>query len=152
MGGEAGMSVLEGLLQGVVDEPGCEANWLVLADWIEENDDPRRAELLRLPRKLLASCCEPDRRPERREWQARVVELLGQGVRPCLPRRTVTLGEGVELEFSFVPPERFLIGSPKGEEGRKDDKTQHLVTLTQSFWLGVHPVTQGQWRAVTGRS
>jgi uncharacterized protein (TIGR02996 family) len=39
-----------------VDEPACEANELVLTDWFEENDEPRRAQLLRLHRQLVATC------------------------------------------------------------------------------------------------
>ena len=51
--------------------PLAEDRYLVLADWLEEHDDPRRAELLRLHRRLLATCCEPDAHPERAAWQAR---------------------------------------------------------------------------------
>ena len=142
------MSVLEGLLQSIVDEPGCEANWMVLADWLEENDDPRRAELLRLHRQLLATCCEPDQHPGRRQWQVRIVELLTQGVRPCVPQRTVALGKGVEMTFCFVPPGSFLMGTPNTETGHRDEETQRRVTLSRGFWLGVCPVTQAQWRAV----
>ena len=52
------MSVLEGLLAGIVAEPLEETRWLVLADWLDEFDGPRRAELLRLHRKILATCCD----------------------------------------------------------------------------------------------
>jgi len=144
------MSVLEGLLRSVVDEPGCEANWLVLADWLEENDDPRRAELLRLHRKLLATCCQPEKHPQRRQWQARLLELLGQRVEPSVPLQTVLLGRraSVPMTFAWIPPGTFLMGSPPGEEDRGDDETQHRVTLTRGFYLGIHPVTQAQWRAV----
>src|SRR4051794_12007182 len=45
------MSELEDLLLGVVDAPQDEARYLVLADWLEEYDDPRRADLLRLHRR-----------------------------------------------------------------------------------------------------
>ena len=38
------MTVLEGLLAGIVSDPQEETRWLVLADWLEEFDDPRRAE------------------------------------------------------------------------------------------------------------
>src|SRR2546425_962140 len=100
--GRGGMSVLESLLDGVVAEPLAEDRWLVLADWLEEHDDPRRAELLRLHRRLLATCCAPNEYPERAVWHARVVELIGQGVRPCLPRRAVALGTGVEMTFHFI--------------------------------------------------
>jgi uncharacterized protein (TIGR02996 family) len=123
---------------------------LVLADWLEEHDDPRRAELLRLHQRLMATCCEPEQHPERAAWQGRLVDLLGEGVRPCVPRRTVTLAEGVEMVFHFIPPGSFLMGSPPDEVARQADETQHRVTLTQGFWLGIHAVTQAQWQAVMG--
>ncbi|MBR1871060.1 MAG: formylglycine-generating enzyme family protein, partial [Kiritimatiellae bacterium] len=34
--------------------------------------------------------------------------------------------------------------------GRKDNETQHQVTLTQPYWIGVFEFTQGQWAAVKG--
>ena len=70
------MGTLDALLAGIVADPLEETRWLVLADWLEENDDPRRGELLRLHRRLLATCCEPGAHPERGAWQARVAELL----------------------------------------------------------------------------
>jgi uncharacterized protein (TIGR02996 family) len=140
----------QALLQGIVDHPGDDGRWLILADWLDEHDDLRRAELLRLHRRLVATCCEPDRHPERAGWQARVVELLGAGVRPSVPRRTVALGGGVEMAFAWMPPGTFLMGSPRDEQGRCDDEDQHQVTLTKGFFLGVTPVTQAQWQALMG--
>jgi uncharacterized protein (TIGR02996 family) len=141
------MTQLDGLLQAIVDDPEAEDRWLILADWLDDHDDPLRAELLRLHLQLLATCCEPEQHPVRAEWQARVVQLLGQGVRPCVPQKTVPLGQGVEMRFSFIRPGTFLMGSPEDEEGRYDDEIRHQVTLTKGFWLGVYPVTQAQWRA-----
>ena len=46
------MNTLEGFLAGIVADPLEETRWLVLADWLEEFDDPRRAELLRLRHSL----------------------------------------------------------------------------------------------------
>src|SRR5436309_1599348 len=108
--------MLEDLLRAIVADPQAEDRWLVLADWLEEHDDSRRAELLRLHRKLLATCCGPDQHPERAVWQARIVDLIGQGVRPCVPQRSVVLGKGVEMGFSFIPPGTFLMGSPPDKE------------------------------------
>src|SRR5947209_20369210 len=81
------MAMIEDLLRGIVADPQAEDRWLVLADWLEEHDDPRRAELLRLHRRLLATCCEPDQHPERAVWQARIVELIEQVVEPWEPTR-----------------------------------------------------------------
>jgi uncharacterized protein (TIGR02996 family) len=91
------MNTLELLLQGLVENPGDEARYLVLADWLEEHDNPRRAELLRLHRRLLA----PSPLPERAVWQARVGELLGEGVR--LDPRCWQAGFRVTDQYLWVP-------------------------------------------------
>src|SRR5271156_3477468 len=98
------MNTLDALLAGIVADPVEETRWLVLADWLQENDDPRRSELLRLHRRLLNTGCEPDAHPERLEWQVRMVDLLVAGVRPCVPQHTLELPGGVPLVGSFVPP------------------------------------------------
>jgi uncharacterized protein (TIGR02996 family) len=54
------MSTLDVLLSGIAAEPLEETRWLVPADYREEFDDPRRAELLCLHRRLLATCYESD--------------------------------------------------------------------------------------------
>jgi uncharacterized protein (TIGR02996 family) len=140
------MNTLDALLAGIVADPLEETRWLVLADWLEENDDPRRAELLRLHRRLLATCCEPDAHPERAAWQPRVVELLDARVQPCVPRHTLTLPGGVPLVGVFVSPGAFLIGGTVED----DEQPVHRVTLTTGYFLGVHLVTQAQWQAVMG--
>jgi uncharacterized protein (TIGR02996 family) len=146
------MTTLDNLLNGIVEEPQADDRWQVLADFLEEFDDPRRAELLRLHRRMLATCCEPELHPERAAWQAHSLELLVQGARPCVPQKTVVLAEDVGMTFSFIPPGSFLLGSPKSEEGRKNNETLHKVTLTKPYWLSVYPVTQAQWMAVRGNN
>ena len=42
------------------------------------------------------------------------------------------------------------MGSPVGELGRQSNETQHQVTLTQDFYIGVFEVTQKQWERVMG--
>src|SRR4051812_33393600 len=142
--------MLEHLLRAIVADPQAEDRWLVLADYLEEYDDARRAELLRLHRRLLATCCEPDRHPERAAWQARIVELLGQGVSPCVPQQTVELTEGVEMTFSFIPPGNFLAGIPLDEAKEGEYEKRERRTTMAGFYLGTTLVTQAQWRAVTG--
>ena len=101
---------------------------------------------------MISTCCEPAEHPERTAWQGRLVELLVAGVRPCVPRQTLELPGGVSMEFVFVPPGSFLMGS---DQTREFDETEppvpiHKVTLTAGFFLGVYPVSQAQWRAVMG--
>ena len=57
---------------------------------------------------------------------------------------------GAKMTFAYIPPGKFLMGSPESEKDRDSDETQHSVTLTRGFYMGVHPVTQAQYEAVTG--
>ena len=55
-----------------------------------------------------------------------------------------------KLVLRYIEPGTFTMGSPSGEVGRDGDETQHRVTLTQPFWMGVFEVTQKQYRLVMG--
>jgi formylglycine-generating enzyme required for sulfatase activity len=44
------------------------------------------------------------------------------------------------------------MGSPAAEPDRNSDEAQREVTVTRSFALGMVPVTQGLWEAVTGQN
>jgi formylglycine-generating enzyme required for sulfatase activity len=67
---------------------------------------------------------------------------------------TVTLPKTIEnsigMKFTLIPAGTFLMGSPPEEKQRSKDEEQHEVELTRPFYLGVFPVTQAQWRTVTG--
>ncbi len=141
---------LRGFFASIVEYGADPAPRLILADWLDEHNRSDEAELMRLHVALLATCCDPDTHPERVRQQARIVELLAGGVRPCLPRRTVALAEGVDMTFAWIPPGSFLMGSPQEEPERFEDETLHTVTLPQGFYLGIHAVTQAQWQAVMG--
>jgi len=140
------MSDLDALLAGIVADPHNQLRWLIIADWLDDHDQPDRAELLRLHRELIRTCCEPDAHPERAEIHARIVELIDAGVKPVVPQHTLTLPGNVPLVGNFLPPGSFLMG---GEE-EEYEKPVHRVTLTKGFFAGIHPVTQAQWRAVMG--
>jgi formylglycine-generating enzyme len=58
--------------------------------------------------------------------------------------------KGVRQVFRWILPGTFLVGSPESEPERFDDETQHLVTLTQGYWLADSACTQVLWRAVMG--
>ena len=63
-----------------------------------------------------------------------------------------TTARGASEEMMLVPAGTFMMGSPIDEPGRSTSETQHTVTLTHSFYLMDHEVTQGEWKAVTGAS
>jgi hypothetical protein len=56
------------------------------------------------------------------------------------------------LVLRRIPAGTFTMGSPVGEVGHRTDETQHQVTLTKGFYMGVFEVTQEQYRLVTGLS
>jgi hypothetical protein len=55
-----------------------------------------------------------------------------------------------KLVLRRIPAGVFTMGSPSGELGRDSDETQHQVTLTKDFYIGVFEVTQEQWYRVMG--
>ena len=58
------------------------------------------------------------------------------------------LGDGIQLNMVQIPAGSFTMGSPADELERFDDEgPQHPVQL-QSFFMGMYPITQAQWRAV----
>ncbi|RLS83954.1 MAG: formylglycine-generating enzyme family protein [Planctomycetota bacterium] len=52
----------------------------------------------------------------------------------------------------LIPAGKFMMGSPKKENGRDDDEWQHEVTLTKPFYLSMYEVTQEQWESVMGKN
>ena len=52
----------------------------------------------------------------------------------------------------YIPPGTFIMGTPSTEDivqgYNNRDETQHQVTLTKGFYMGVVEITQGQWRKV----
>ncbi len=64
----------------------------------------------------------------------------------------VELGGGVKLDLVLIPAGRFDIGSPAGEQGRRDNEVQKTVTIEKPFWLGKYEVTQEQWQAMMGNN
>jgi formylglycine-generating enzyme required for sulfatase activity len=66
--------------------------------------------------------------------------------------RVLRLASDLALAMVYVPPGRFVMGSPESEPGHLPDERQHDVVLTQGFWLGRTEVTQRQWAAVMKRT
>lgn len=55
-----------------------------------------------------------------------------------------------KLVLRRIPAGTFVMGSPANEPGRETDETQHTVTLTKDFYIGVFEVTQRQRERVMG--
>jgi formylglycine-generating enzyme required for sulfatase activity len=62
-----------------------------------------------------------------------------------------SLTNSIGMQFKLVRKGKFRMGAPEGERTAFDgEKPQHEVTITKDFRLGVHEVTQGQYRKLMG--
>ena len=53
------------------------------------------------------------------------------------------------LNMIWINPGTFVMGSPSNELGRTSDEgPQTVVTITKGFWMGHHPVTQGEYQSL----
>ncbi|MDO4629663.1 MAG: formylglycine-generating enzyme family protein [Planctomycetia bacterium] len=94
-------------------------------------------------------------------WEEKDLFGNAEGVwnhlRPCVVKirgfpgklKTFTV-DGIEYRFRYCPPGEFMMGSPSSEEDRRDNETQHRVTLTRGFWMLETEVTQAMWESVMG--
>jgi formylglycine-generating enzyme required for sulfatase activity len=66
---------------------------------------------------------------------------------------TIDLPGDVSMEFVWIEPGDFLMGSPESEIGRFGwEGPRHQVTISRGFWLGKYEITQTQWEGVMGTS
>ena len=63
-------------------------------------------------------------------------------------RFTNTLG----IQFVYIKPGTFVMGSPSGERGREWDEEAHTVHLTKGFYMAITEITQGQYEIVMGKN
>ena len=59
--------------------------------------------------------------------------------------------DDVVIRFRLIPAGEFLMGSPPDEVGRDEDEgPQHVVRLSNGFWMADTPCTQDLYEAVVG--
>jgi formylglycine-generating enzyme required for sulfatase activity len=84
-----------------------------------------------------------------------VVDLTTSGSQSVSYRDDVPAGgwageyQTNKLVLRKIPAGSFVMGSPSGEASPLNE-TQHSVTLTKAFYLGLYEVTQAQWYKVKG--
>jgi uncharacterized protein (TIGR02996 family) len=129
-------------LEAIEAEPANAVPRLVYFDWLDDQGDPRGG-LLRIQEELRHLNV-----PKRAEKEARMHELLNEGVEPLVITRTNSIG----MQEVLIFPGEFLMGSPENEEGRNQNEGEVEVNLTQPFWLGKYAVTQAQWQKIIDTS
>lgn len=54
----------------------------------------------------------------------------------------------IGIKFKLIRPGKFLMGAPKNDAAQIEcEAPQHLVEIAQPFYMGVYPVTRGQFAA-----
>jgi formylglycine-generating enzyme required for sulfatase activity/TolB-like protein len=65
--------------------------------------------------------------------------------------RSVAIKDNVYMQFVWIPPGEFMIGSPAGEkDAGKDEMPQKLIRIPKGFWMGKYEVTLKQWKTIIG--
>jgi len=82
-----------------------------------------------------------------KDYSDTVTLRAGETNRIYVKLAAVDTADILGMEFVYIPPGTFMMGSPSGEAGRNDDEGQHRVTLTKGFYMQTTEVTVGQWRA-----
>jgi formylglycine-generating enzyme required for sulfatase activity len=111
---------------------------------------------------------EEEREQERREAEkvrrpaevAAVVEPKKRAAEEIVHRSTVgtvptKMTNRVGMEFVWIPPGSFLMGSEKAslmELFMGDTKPVHQVTIGEGFYMGKYQLTQAQWQQVMGNN
>ena len=62
------------------------------------------------------------------------------------------LTNSIGMKLVLIPKGTFMMGSPESERGRNEDETQHEVTISKDYYLGVYEVTQAQYEKVMGKN
>jgi len=66
--------------------------------------------------------------------------------------QVIALPGNERIELTLLPAGKFVMGSPHDEPGHEKDELAHYATLSRPFYMGLYPVTQGQWMAITGKN
>jgi serine/threonine protein kinase/formylglycine-generating enzyme required for sulfatase activity len=78
-----------------------------------------------------------DHPPDMRQFKDAQDKLRNGGGAPFV--------NSVGIRMLPIPAGQFTIGSPESELGRMTDETQHLVTISRTFYLAVMEVTRDQY-------
>lgn len=78
--------------------------------------------------------------------------LVGVPAPPRSGKRDLKITNSIGMIFRLVPRGRFSLGSPRSEAQRGDDEDFRQADFPEPFYLGIHVVTQAEYRAVMGNN
>ncbi len=105
---------------------------------LQLNRIPKAAKASKLPALLMAPFDAKTARQGQEEW-AKFLD------------RPVEWTNDIGMKFRLIPPGEFLMGAANDEDGASNnEKPQHIVRITKPFYLGIYPVTQEEYKKVTG--
>jgi formylglycine-generating enzyme required for sulfatase activity len=58
----------------------------------------------------------------------------------------------IGMKLVLVPKGTFMMGSPESDVNRQKNETQHEVTISKDYYLGVYEITQAQYEKVMGKN
>ena len=124
------------LLRAVLADPQDDVARLVFADWLDENDEPERAELIRLQIKIARA----EEYPHPIEWAQREAELLRGAQRPA-PGVHFRLSRGLVYSMELPGDTWVRIATAVAwheSQGRTCPRTaQPLESVTLTSWPSI---------------
>jgi formylglycine-generating enzyme required for sulfatase activity len=71
---------------------------------------------------------------------------------PARAQAPKEITNSIGMKLVLIPKGTFMMGSPESEQGRNENETQHEVTISKNYYLGVYEVTQAQYEKVMGKN
>jgi len=62
------------------------------------------------------------------------------------------LTNSIGMKLVLIPKGTFMMGSPPDEKGSEEDERRHEVTISRDYHLGMHEVTQAQYKKIMGKN
>jgi formylglycine-generating enzyme required for sulfatase activity len=79
--------------------------------------------------------------------------LLASGaMTPAYGQQPKAITNSIGMKLVLIHAGSFAMGSPVREVGRDEKEQQHEVTISDSYYIGVFEVTQGEYEKVIGNN
>jgi formylglycine-generating enzyme required for sulfatase activity len=62
------------------------------------------------------------------------------------------LTNSIDMKLVLIPKGKFMMDSPPDEKGSPEDARRHEVTISRDYHLGMHEVTQAQYKQIMGKN